>query len=88
MIKFALYEAKDTYESLEKKLLKKAQTILAHSRRSPGLTMNSNVASQNAHTMDLLIYRMQELEPSDAAWKRFCTKVKWHPSSKGIDFYA
>ena len=88
MIKFALYEAKDTYESLEKKLLRKAQTIIAHSRRSPGLTMNSNVASQNAHAMDLLIYRMQELEPSDAAWKRFCTKVKWHPSSKGIDFYA
>ena len=88
MIKFALYEAKDTYESLEKKLLRKAQTINAHSRRSPGLTMNSNVASQNAHAMDLLIYRMQELEPSDAAWKRFCTKVKWHPSSKGIDFYA
>jgi hypothetical protein len=49
MIKFALYEAKDTYESLEKKLLRKAQTILAHSRRSPGLTMNSNVASQNTH---------------------------------------
>jgi hypothetical protein len=88
MIKFALYEAKDSYEALEKKLLKKAQTITAHSRRSPGLTMNSNVASQNAHAMDLLIYRMQELEPSDAAWKRFCTKVKWHPSSKGIDFYA
>jgi hypothetical protein len=88
MIKFVLYEAKDSYESLEKKLLKKAQTINAHSRRSPGLTMNSNVASQNTHDMDKLIYRMQELEPKNAAWKRFCAKAKWHPSSTGIDFYA
>lgn len=88
MIKFALYEAKDNYESLEKKLLKKAQTILNHSRRSPGLTMNSNVASQNTHDMDKLIYKMQELEPNSAAWKRFCAKAKWHTQSTGIDFYA
>jgi hypothetical protein len=88
MIKFHLYEAKDTYESLEKALLRKAQTILNHSRRSPGLSMNNNVASQNTHAMDKLIYRMQELEPKEAAWKRFCAKAKWHPSSTGIDFYA
>lgn len=88
MIKFALYEAIDTYESLEKSLLRKVKTILNHSRRTPGLSMNNTVASQNAHDMDKLIYRMQELEPSKAAWKRFCVKAGWHTSATGIDFYA
>jgi hypothetical protein len=88
MKRFALYEAKDTYEALEKAILRKAKTILNHSRRSPGLTMNSNTASQNTHDMDKLIYRMQELEPKHEAWKRFCKKHGMHPSSTGIDFYA
>jgi hypothetical protein len=88
MKRFVLYEAKDTYESLEKAILRKAATILNHSRRSPGLTMNSNVASQNTNDMDKLIYRMQELEPSNTAWKKFCKKHGTHPSSTGIDFYA
>jgi len=74
--------------SLEKKILRKADTIRNHMDRGIRGPAGHNVQAQkNVDAIDAMIAQYKK-EFGDAAWKAFAKKQGWVADAKGWDFYA
>jgi len=74
--------------ALEKKIVRKAETIRNHMDRGiRGPAGNNIQAQKNVDAIDAMIKQYKD-EFGDAAWKAFTKKQGWVSDLKGWDFYA
>jgi len=74
--------------ALEKKIVRKADTIRNHMDRGIRGPAGHNVQAQkNVDAIDAMIKQYKD-EFGDAAWKAFAKKQGWVADAKGWDFYA
>ena len=88
MKSFTSYLTEANAAALEKKIVRKADTIRNHMNRGIRGSAGNNIQAQkNVDAIDAMIKQYKD-QFGDAARKAFAKKQGWVADAKGWDFYA